>query len=312
MENLPFPTKIESLWKQLPLLLRHTFGPQVELLDFKVDLQRADYLVISALLDNPALPVIVKLAGPKATHYQPFERAAALNQLVKNKTGIPMPEVLALDTSLSRWPWRYLIKTYIPGRVWSVARAAMSEEERANAYRQIGAAVAQLHSVTFPAFGELGEDGNLVEKLEFVPALKRRAQRAIRNPGLRDLFLTIIEAHQHLFAGVQRPSLCHEDLNQHNILFHHQNGHWRLATILDFDRSWSGHGELDLARLECWSGMTHPAFWESYRQSHSLNGEYHYRRQIYQLLWCFEGADAEEQRPLQSRQFCADLELPPL
>ncbi len=310
MEYFSFPTEIESIWKQLPLLLGDTFGQQVELIDFKVDLQRPDYLVISAILDHPSLPVIVKLAGPQAEHVQPFERTAAFTQLVKNRTALPMPDVLALDTSLSRWPWRYLIRTYIPGQPWGVIRETLSPEEQADAYRQIGAAVAQLHSARLPAFGELGDDGNLIEALEFLPAFRQHSQRVIRNPGLRELFLTVIEVHQNLFGEVQDPCLSHEDLNQHNVLFHCQNGRWRLATILDMERCWAGHNEMDLARLEFWNGMTHPAFWKSYQESHTLNGEYPQRRQIYQLLWCFEGADPEDPAPPGARQLCADLDIP--
>src|SRR5512140_194938 len=91
-------------------------------------------------------------------------------------------------------------------------------------------------------------------------------------------------------------------LHGHNILFRLEQGEWRLATILDFDKAWAGHSESDLARLEFWRGMMGlefwpgsdfwPAsvFWSTYEQVHRLEPLYAQRRLIYQLFWCLEYA----------------------
>ncbi|MEW6093889.1 MAG: fructosamine kinase family protein, partial [Chloroflexota bacterium] len=100
--------------------------------------------------------------------------------------------------------------------------------------------------------------------------------------------------------------------HKHNILFQRQQGQWRLATILDFDKAWAGHHETDLARLELWEGMTSKAFWRSYRAICPADPLYKQRRPIYQLLWCLEYARPTAKHLADTQRVCAELGLPGL
>src|ERR1041385_2498146 len=111
-----------DLSNQLLPLLRQVFGSKVRLLLYEIGNQKQDYWVLLAYLEHPSLTVVLKLAGPQAQISCPFERTAALHRLVAAQTTIPMSEFVAVDTSYQTWPWRYCIKTYVPGEEWAAVR----------------------------------------------------------------------------------------------------------------------------------------------------------------------------------------------
>jgi len=189
-------------------------------------------------------------------------------------------------------------------------RRQMNAQELADAYRQIGNAVAQLHTIRFPAFGELAADGTVQGHAPCLVALAERARCFIGDAHLRTLFLSVLGEYAHLFEEVDKASLCHEDLHQHNILFQHEMGQWRLATILDFDKTWAGHRETDLARLKLWRGMTSKEFWDAYEAVCSIDSLYEQRRPIYQLLWCLEYAQPTKEHLADTQRVCAELGIP--
>lgn len=293
-------------------LLRHTFGSKVELVSYRIGNRRDDYYVLLATLRNPWLEVVIKLAGPGAPFVYPLGRTAMLHRLVAAHTSLATPEIIAVDVSYAAWPWRYLITTYLAGEEWAAVRTALTATELESAYGQIGNAVAQLHNITFPAFGELLSDGTVQPVASLVTALATRARQTIHDPRLSELFLNVLAQRAELFADVATPCLCHDDLHQYNILFRREQGRWKLATILDFDKAWAGHAESDLARLELWQGMTGPGFWSAYQTSRAVSSTYAERRPIYQLLWCLEYAVASPQHNADTQNVCAHLGIPPV
>jgi fructosamine-3-kinase len=295
---------------QLLSLLQQIFGTSVELVSSKVGNRQKDYLVLLLQLRHPSTEIVIKLAGPGAHMAGSFERTAMLNRLVATQTSLPMPEVLAVNTSYDSWPWRYLIYSSTPGQEWAVVQKQMDKQELPNAYRQIGNAVAQLHTLQFPAFGEIADDGSVPSGNSYMDAFTLRARRTIQSNRLVDLFTLVLDKNRHLFLNVNQSSLCHEDLHKYNILFQHQNGRWRLATVLDFDKAWAGHHEIDLARLELWKGMVSADFWLAYKALQPVDKLNEQRRPIYQLLWCFEYAQNTHAHLKDTNALCAQLGIP--
>jgi aminoglycoside phosphotransferase (APT) family kinase protein len=293
-------------------LLRQTFGARVELGHTTVSKQRHDYLVLLVQLRRPALKVVIKLAGPEAPLASAFDRTAMLHRLVAAYTSIPMPEVLAVNMAYQPWPWRYFIRTYIPGREWAVVRPKINDTELADARRQIGEAVAQLHMLHFPAFGDLMADGSIQGDAACLVGLKTHAQAIIKSAPLQDLFFAALESRRQLFIDDQQASLCHEDLHKYNLLFQHRAGRWQLATILDFDKAWAGPHESDLARMELWQDTMGKEFWEAYEAIYPVNPLYPQRRPVYQLLWCLECAWPTPEHLADTQGLCAELGLPRL
>jgi aminoglycoside phosphotransferase (APT) family kinase protein len=301
------PTNPDDLQDQLQQLLRATLGSKVELVNCEIGNQHHDYLVLLANLHHPTTEVVIKLAGPEAPISCPFDRTAALHQLVRENTTIFMPEVLAVDVSCQQWPWRYFIKRYVPGQEWATVHSQLNSSELTEAYAQIGNVVAQLHTINFPSFGELTERGRVEEEQSYLSALVKRADQMIKHIRLYEIFLSVLDKYKSLFTDIGSATLCHEDLHRHNLLFQRQGGKWRLTTILDFDKAWAGFHETDLARLDLWQDMMGEGFWPAYEAIRSIDQLYSQRRAIYQLLWCFEYARSTPEHVTDTQKVWAEL-----
>ena len=304
-------------------LLRSILGPSTTLCGYRVALRREDYAVVIASLAAPAQDVVVKLAGPRAPIACPFDRTAVIATLVRRHTPVPTFEVLAADISYRTWPWRYLVTTHIPGTVWREVRAQVAADARHRAYRDLGQAVARLHGIGFPAFGEIGVDGKIqpgaavrdvpVQGAPLCEALVQRAARRVADSRHNAIFSAVVHERAALFDGVAEATLCHEDLNPSNILLRlDEEGAWRLAAILDFDSAWAGSPESDLARLELWRGMAGEGFRAAYEEVRPIAGGYEARRPIYQLLWCLEYASRSPLHAADTARVCAELDIPPI
>lgn len=295
-------------------LCRAHFGSGCRIVRARVTRRRRDYVVVLATLAGLAQPVAIKLAGPDAPLACPFERTAAILRLVRACTAVPVPEPLAQDVSYRDYPWRYAIMTALPGVPWQAARRDWTMAARRDAWAELGRAVAALHTITFPACGEVGAAGAVLDGQPYAAALAVRAGRRLTEPRQRDMFLRVLADRSVIFRESQQPCLSHEDLNPTNLLVapDARTGRWRLTGILDFDSAWAGDRESDLARLALWEGMTGEGFWAAYGLERSLTPAEAERRLVLQLLWCLEYAQPTQRHHADTRQICAALGVPPI
>lgn len=293
----------------LTLLLQQTFGTHVQIKNYRVVNTHEDYWVLIVHLREPSLAVSVKLAGPRAPYPYPFDRTAMFHRLVAARTSIRMPEIVAVDMSYQQWPWRTLIKTYLPGQEWAVVRPRLDRDELADAYRQIATATAELHRITFPGFGDIAGDGTVQAEADYLTALTNHVKWFISSPRLIEVALSVLETHAALLTPAEA-RLCHEDLHKYNILFHRVKGHWKLATLLDFDKAWAGHHEIDLARMELWHEQTGDGFWPAYEALIPTDTLYPQRRPVYQFIWCLEFAAPTLEHLADTQRLCRVLGLP--
>lgn len=291
-------------------LLRGIYGANAAIKDIKVVNQHHDYAALLVTMAKPTLKLAVKLASREAPYSYPFDRTAYWHQIVREQTSVPMPEIIAFDVSYRDYPWRYLIKTFIPGEVWADVRPQLHGEALKQAYAQMGQAVAELHNITFERFGDLEPNSGEQTKPDFYSVLKERVKSTIGIRHIQQNFLELLDTNHHLFTDVAQPRLCHEDLHPYNILFHQHAGEWQFATILDFDKAWAGHHEIDLAKLDLWDGMTGEGFWERYTKIMTVDDGYLERRPFYQLWWCLEYAANTAKHLADTRRLCELLKFP--
>ena len=131
--------------------------------DYRVVRVGMEYAVVVARLTRLRGRVVVKLAGPGASIACPFDRTAAIIGLVRARTSVPTPEVLAADVSYRVWPWRYMVTTYLSGATRMALRPRLDAAAPRDVRSQLGQAVAALHSIRFPAYGKIGAAGVVVE-----------------------------------------------------------------------------------------------------------------------------------------------------
>lgn len=299
-----------SLRQALAELLRELLGSHARLMRLEVRKRMFDYRVVLVELDAPHLWLVAKLAGPGAALACPFERTAALLELVRKRTRVPVAEVMAVDARFERWPWRYLLTTCLPGVQWVKAREQMDDSERNVAYAQMGEAAAGLHALQFPGFGELSPNLDSPADCGFLAAWQVRAEDFIPDEGHRAAFLAALEPRSGLFAELGPAGLTHEDLHGYNILFERQARGWQLSAILDFDKAWAGCCESDLARMAFWDGMTGPTFWQAYTANLRINSGYAQRKLLFQLFWCLEYGETSPRHQADTTRVCRELGIP--
>jgi hypothetical protein len=136
-------------------LAHEVFGPKCRVLAWHPAAHGDDTTVVFATLVFPARVVVLKLAD--ATSATRFAREAAIQQRVALETSVQVCEVLAVDDSCQRFPWRYLMMAHAPGMGWRDGLKRMSPHARYDIFRQLGEATAALHGLRYPQFGEVGE-----------------------------------------------------------------------------------------------------------------------------------------------------------
>lgn len=180
----------------------------------------------------PESHVIVRLRGSdKNTFSKTTHNIAALAEL-----GLPVPRVLAVDTSLTRYPFRYIILEKLPGRDLLYELASMTLAQMTQLAEQIVSiqhAVATLPIGTGFGWGHIGEGGTdpvwfdvFRSEAEYLPPvsdggpfadyrLRIHRQRIRFQPYFRNLI----------------PICFLEDLTTKNVLL--QQG--KLQGLIDFD-----------------------------------------------------------------------------
>ncbi len=287
-------------------------GPSCRVDSIHLAQAEAGYHVLLADVHTPARAVAVKLCDPSDPRAGGFAHAAAFARLVRERTDVPTFDVIAVDASGERWPWAYLITSQIEGRRWNEVVPFLEPSEQRQLYEQLGRAVAGLHALRFPCYGEMGTDGAIVAAPSYLDALAARTQSRVANRDHAALFLRLLAERAALLAEVGPAQLTHEDLNPNNLLVGYEGGRWRLAGVLDFDKAWAGCGESDLARLELWRGMTGDGFAQGYTSALPIPAGYPDRRALYQLLWCLEYARPTPEHTADTAAVCAALGIQPI
>jgi aminoglycoside phosphotransferase (APT) family kinase protein len=273
------------------------------------------YVAASVQTRSPAMRLVVKLAVDGDRPGRDFGTMAAIAGRVRAETLVPTFDVVAVDSTQAKVPWRYLVVTELPGETWSVLYPALDAQTRAPAQRQIGRAAAQINALSFDTFGPIGGDGRVaIRSGSAVAALARRAHERLRTPRFLDAVLELLDARGASFEGLKAARLTHEDLNPYNLLFVVRDGLLELSGVLDFESAWAGVAESDLARLELWRYTGGNAVRDGYAEITRIDTGYLQRRPVLQLLWCLEFAEAQPtaQHQADTDQVCAELGIPPI
>ncbi len=276
------------MFDQLPeSVIPSALGPDVRVADVTSLQEGPDSAVLLVTL-APARRVVVKVSGPE-DHRIDYERTLTISAMAR-AAGVPTAEVLAAGTLSGERPWRYLIQDHIAGMAWRLLRPRLGPDEIRVAQRQLAEAVHALQSLSFGSFGEIDRAGRPGGQ-SLLDALRTRARLRITDEGSRALFERLLARDAHYFAEPQPATLSHDDLHHDNVIFRAEEGGWRLAAVLDWDKAWAGPPESDLARMSLWDDMTGPGFWAVYPDPFLSDSAASHRALIHQLLWCLEYPD---------------------
>jgi len=205
-----------------------------------------------------------------------YERCAPL--------GIPVPRVLACDTTKQLLDRDYMLTAYIEG----TALADINADKRVKQaiHRETGRCARQMHGIEGEQFGRAA---NILRgrgharwsdclRAEIADWIEKAAETQIYSAGQLRRVEEIYARHTALLDEITVPHLVHADLWDGNVLVSRQN---TLAAVIDADRAIYGDIEFEFA-----SGwMIDGAFCEGCGRSPARDKAHVTRRRLYQLVY---------------------------
>lgn len=244
------------------------------------------------LVDTQGMGKVVLRVGPVNRHLlMPFEHrlmeAECEAYALCRQQGIPVSEVLALDTE-KKWIGRdVMIVRYIPSL--PLIEAVLKPEDRARIDRDIGRATAKMHRITQRRFGRLPEvrAGKGFERWsdflldEFEQWEGVAAPSGIFTPHQLGQMRRLWIQYAPLLDEVRTPSLVHTDLWEGNLLVRTDTPRPEFAAIIDADRALWGDAEFEFSSIR-W--MLNDDFLAGYGRDISHEGAHGTRQSLYCLL----------------------------
>ena len=183
-------------------------------------------------------------------------KEAALHRLLAPK--LPVPQVIFAAASNPITGHAYMLRDWVSGQRLEVVAHELMPTALVELGRDIGTALAGIHSVTFPNGGFLngqlnvlpfppGIGGRLPELLETL--LGERGKERL-GPDLTQALMAFAQREPNLGASWPGPpSLTHADFGGSNILVRIDERGARVAAVIDWEFAFSGSPMMDLGNL---------------------------------------------------------------
>lgn len=206
--------------------------------------------------------------------HQRVEKELYLHDLLL-KHDVPVPAIVAHHDEESG---RAVLMEFKPGQLLGNIVETLTDEQQAQAWRTVGAALRKVHAIQLPDHRAgliVGEHIQPFNEGTWGDFHYHQAVRHAENLLKRDLALRFDLASmkcvlkQAIPLLNERPLvLLHNDPHPWNVLVHEEAGQWSCSAWLDWEYAWSGDPTWDLARLELFRlkpiGPTPAAFFEGY------------------------------------------------
>jgi Ser/Thr protein kinase RdoA (MazF antagonist) len=197
--------------------------------------------------DEPLVLKVYNDSLPYSTEKETY--AGALLGLLD----VPRTRFLAADESRALLPFRFTIANYLPGERVALFRDA---PDVVDVYRQMGAMLRKLHSVSVPSYGDFGE-GGLVNAVStntaYVDRFFAYGFDRFRHYGgdevLAQRLEAIVAAHAEVIAHSRGAVFAHDDFHPNNVLAERDaEGRLQLTGLLDFGNARASDPICDLAK----------------------------------------------------------------
>ncbi len=279
---------IQHIWQAHGLGAVQTIEPAKRGMNNRATVVNDAYVIRFDLLD---LPGVCRYAGEKVA----YERLRT--------AGIPAPDVVALDVSKIQIPYNYMILTKAEGRPLIDDWASFTPQQQAEAGRAAGRYLAQMHDITFDAFGKISRldrprwYDHVTEFFErYAAPLTQAGHIQVQTYNRMRACVDQLRPRFDMETGGR---LVHSDYQFENLL--HQDG--VITAIIDFEWAISGDPAWDFKLDEQWdedcpgSGQH---IHEGYTSVRPLAPDHRLRVWLYKLLWHLDSVDMYAADPSES------------
>lgn len=183
--------------------------------------------------------LVVKIYASLRDNYR---RELAALEFARGKPDIETPEVLHTG-EVEGWP--YILMTRVAGRASRELWASIEARNRLEIVSSLGVALKKLHAYPAPlSQPALDRDWRGFTKRQACSSVER--QRACgANPEWLERLPAYIDARLDLLPERFRAVLLHGDVHAGNLLLDEEDGHWRIAGLIDFGDSLCGFHEYE-------------------------------------------------------------------
>jgi aminoglycoside phosphotransferase (APT) family kinase protein len=225
-------------------IVTDAFGPEVTLRGF-TECTEGWFNAVHLLELSGGRSCVLKVAPPADVAVLTYEHAIIRTEvdalrLVRDRTSVPVPEVLWWDESSRRLASPLFLMETCPGRLLSELRATMSDADQAHVDAQLAGFLAQLHAITSPHFGRPDPSaphaahwstafGSLVGDL-----LADGAAAGVQLPRSPDELLAIVVRHTGALDEVSTARFVHWDLWDTNVFV--ERSTLDVVGVIDFER----------------------------------------------------------------------------
>lgn len=199
--------------------------------------------------------------------YRMMRQEPVLHELIRSRTGAPVPAVIAHDFSHERIDRDYLLMERLPGTPIS-DHAGLSGRGMTRVLTAVGRALREVHAIHGARYGYDGPHAPMTPRDNWGDAFAIMWNRLIDDIERCDGYTAseaahmrrLLDRHRRLFDRPVPASLLHMDVWAQNILADDE-GH--LTGLIDWDRACYGDPEIEFAVLD-YCGISEPPFWEGY------------------------------------------------
>ncbi|MFW6163413.1 MAG: phosphotransferase family protein [Planctomycetota bacterium] len=234
---------------------------------------------------------VLRIAPPDDAGFLFYERGMmaqepGIHRLVRERTPVPVAEVLAYDRSRGVIDRDYLLMERLPGRALSDVALPQAAVERT--MEQTGRYLRELYDACqAERYGYLGEHRPMEPAATWAEAFRTMWAKLvadIRRCGAYDeaqarRVTEAIEPYLHLFERDVPSRLLHMDIWAQNILV---DGQGDVTGLVDWDRALWGDPEIEFAVLD-YCGISTPAFWRGFGAERDESPEARVRWVFYYL-----------------------------
>ena len=197
-------------------------------------------------------PVVFKLYFK---HNRRVREIASLN-LLRN-TPVKCAQIIAAGEMTGGTEW--LMTNFIEGSILDGLWSRMTRRQSIKMFEAMGEELAKIHvAAKFDFYGHWDESGkSLYHFQQYYTEFVRSSEyvfRQIYNQGLPEQFLlnraiSIIRKNYHLIQPIKESRLTHNDYDGRNILVGQNENGFTIQGIIDFEQSFPGNREIDLAGI---------------------------------------------------------------